>query len=144
MDFRFKAALTIVAILGVMFFYRMSHPSTMFAADGTDVDWDTAVQQSRNSHLPTVILFTAGWCPACRAFHGDVLSRDDVQSELRSHYNFYTVDLTHPSEKTQIHTQQLAVRYIQQMIRFDQNGKELDRINYLPADQLMSWLKAGE
>jgi len=144
MDFRFKAALAILAVLGIMFFYRMSHPATVFAADGSDPDWDAAVQRSHDAGQPTVILFTAGWCPACRALHGDVLSRSDVQEELQRHYSFYTVDLTNPSPQVQMRSQKFGVRYIPQLIRYDADGKETGRTNCLPAEQLIAWLKAGE
>ena len=144
MDFRFKAATAILVVLGVVFFYRMSHPATVFAADGMDADWDAAVRRSHDAGRPTVVLFTAGWCPACRALHGSVLSRDDVQDELARHYCFYTVDLTNPSQQDQIRSQKFGVLYIPQLIRYDANGKETGRTNYIPGDQLIAWLKAGE
>jgi thiol:disulfide interchange protein len=142
-DFRFKTAVGMLAILAVFFFYRMHH-STTFAADGIDPDWDAAVQHSQGSGQPTVVLFTAGWCPACQSLHANVLSRGDVQQELESHYNFYMVDLTNPSPQVQEHARKFGVRYIPLLIRYDANGKETDRTNYLQADQLIAGLKAGE
>jgi len=40
--------------------------------------------------------------------------------------------------------QKFGVRYIPLMIRYDVNGQETDRTNYLPPDELIAWLKAGE
>src|SRR5437764_5927649 len=93
-DSRIKAALAILVVLGGIMVYRLYHPSTTFAADGIDPAWDAAVQRSRDAGRPTVLLFTAAWCPACRALHANVLSRGDVQDELHGHYSFFRVDMT--------------------------------------------------
>lgn len=133
----------IILCLGVLI-YRAEHPSTKFAADGKDLTWDYNVRQSQKSGQPTVLLFTAGWCPACQALHGDVLSRGDVQRELLDHFNFYTVDLTHPSAEVQSHAREMGVSAIPTLIRYDKNGDETDRAHYLAPDQMIAWLKAGE
>ena len=143
-DVRLKVAAAILVVLCGLMFYRMLHPATTFAADGIDPDWDAAVQHSRDFFRPTVVLFTANWCPACRALHGNVLSRGDVQAELQSHYSLYTVDLTNPSPRVQAHAQKFKVDYIPLMIRFDADGKETDRTNYMGPEQMIAWLKAGE
>jgi thiol:disulfide interchange protein len=143
-DFRFKAAVAALVILGGLVFYRMHHPSATFAADGIDADWDAAVQHSRERAQPTVILFTANWCSACRSLHGNVLSRGDVHEELERHYSFVTVDMTNATPQVAAHARKLGVRYIPLMIRFDANGNEMDRTNYLEPAQMIAWLKAGE
>jgi thiol:disulfide interchange protein len=89
------------------------------------------------------VLFSAGWCPACRSLHADVLPDPGVQEELR-HYNFYSVDLTNPTRAAQIHSHQCGVQYIPLLIRYDAQGKETGRTNYINADELVAWLKAGE
>jgi thiol:disulfide interchange protein len=131
----------ILATLGLMA-YRVFHPSTTFAADGIDTRWDAAVQESHDSHKPTIVLFTADWCPACRALHG-AFNRPDIASEL-DHYYCFKVDLTHPSPQAQQHARQFGADYIPLMIRYDANQKETGRTNSLPPEQLVEWLKAGE
>ena len=143
-NFSFKAAVAILVVLGGLMFYRMQHPATTFAADGIDQDWDAAARHSHDFALPTVVLFTADWCSYCRSLHGHVLSRGDVQQELQSHYCFYTVDMTHPSPQVQAHARKFRVDCFPLMIRYDANGKETDRTNYLEAAQMIAWLKAGE
>jgi thiol:disulfide interchange protein DsbD len=138
-----KGAIALFLLLAVMCGYRLFHPSTTFAADGADPDWDAAVAQSKASHQPTVLLFTAQWCPACRALHSSVLSVPQVQSEL-GHFNYFTVDLTNPPPQIQERAAKYRVHAIPTMIRFDADGKETDRVNYLPASELIDWLKAGE
>jgi thiol:disulfide interchange protein DsbD len=143
-DLRFKAMVGVLLVLGGLMFYRMHYPPTTFAADGLDPDWDAAAHYSHDVGKPTVVLFTAGWCPACRALHGNVLSRSDVQEELENHYCVYTVDLTNPSPQVQEHARKCGVRYIPLLIRYDAEGKETDRKNYLNPEQMIAWLKAGE
>ncbi|HTW95831.1 MAG TPA: thioredoxin family protein [Tepidisphaeraceae bacterium] len=135
--------LVVLAIVGLLI-YRASHPSATFAVDGNDAAWDEAVKLDRDAGQPAVVLFTADWCPTCRALHADVLSRLDVQQELMEHYFFYTVDLTNPSPQVQAHANEFGVKYIPMLIRFDKNGNETARANYLDADDLIAWLKAGE
>ena len=84
-DFSFKAAVTLLVVIVGLIIYRMYFPPTTFAADGIDPDWDAAVQRSHDASQPMVVLFTADWCPGCRMLHGNILSRSDVQEELRSH-----------------------------------------------------------
>jgi len=134
----------LAVLVGLVLVYRSQHPSTRFAADGADVAWDYAVRTSQNSGQPTVVLFTANWCPACQMLHGDVLSRGDVRQELSSHYSFYTVDLSRPSPQVQAHARKLGVNAIPQLIRYDKNGDETDRANYLDPQQMIAWLRAGE
>lgn len=142
-DWISKAVIAILVVLGGLLYYRIDHPSTTFAADGVDPDWDAAAQRAQDLHEPSVVLFSAGWCPACRALHENVLPDPSVQDEL-SHYNFYSVDLTSPSEAAQTHSRKCGVQYIPLLIRYDAQGKETGRTNYIPADQLTAWLKAGE
>ena len=143
-DSTFKTAGAILVVLLGVLFYRMHHPSTTFAADGIDPSWDAAARYSEAARQPTVVLFTADWCPTCRLLHRDVLSRDDVQAELPSHYGFYKVDLTDPSPRVAAHARKLSVSGIPLMIRYDANGRETDRQNYLEPKEMIAWLKAGE
>ena len=135
--------LAVVILIAGLLFYGLHRPTT-FAADGTDPDWDAAVRQSEYVKLPTVVLFTAGWCPSCQALHASVLSRGDVQEELHRHYVLYTVDLTHPSPAVQAHARKLGISAIPTLIRFDANQKETARTHGMSAEQTMEWLKAGE
>jgi thiol:disulfide interchange protein len=143
LDSTIKGAGAILVVLLAVLFYRMHH-STTFVPDGMDPSWDAAARYSQFAGQPSVVLFTADWCPTCRLLHRDVLSRDDVRAELHSHYSFYKVDLTDPSPRVSAHAQKLSVSGIPLMIRYDANGKETDRQNYLEPKEMIAWLKAGE
>ena len=143
-DSGLKFGVLVAALLVGLLIYRGAHPSTTLAADGMDPKWDAAVESSKISGQPTVVLFTAGWCGSCQWLHANVLSRSDIQSELSEHYNFCTIDLTNPRESVQAHASKLGVSGIPTLIRYDSDGKEISRCHALPADEMMAWLKAGE
>lgn len=132
---------TLFVLVG-MIVYRSLHPSTTFAADGTDVYWDYAVRESQASGKPTLVMFTAAWCPACQATHR-ILDTPAGQAEL-SHYYVYTVDLTNPTHAASEHARQFGAKWIPLLIRYDTNQKETARTNSLPPNELIEWLKAGE
>jgi thiol:disulfide interchange protein len=142
LDFNGKT-LVILAIIGGLLFCWMEYPTT-FAKDGNDCDWDAAVQRSQDSGQPTVVLFTANWCPSCQELHAEVLSRDDVREELAQHYNFYTVDLTDPSPRLQAHAKAFGVSAIPTMIRFNAKQLETSRRHGMDPQQMIEWLKDGE
>jgi len=143
-DNMWKAPVAVLGVLVVIAIIRLRNPPTTFAADGIDPNWDAAVRHSKDYQLPTVVLFTANWCPVCRQLHANVLSRGDVQEELGRHYGFYAVDLSNPSPAVSEHAQKFGVSGIPLMIRYDADGKETSRVNYLPPEQMIDWLKAGE
>jgi thiol:disulfide interchange protein DsbD len=125
------ATIALFILLGVIC-WRSFHPSTTFAADGLDPTWDRAVTESRNANRPTVIIFTASWCPACQALHADTLSQSDIRRELYGKFTVLTVDLTNPTPAEQQHAAKLGVSAIPTRNRDDRSGKETDRTHYLP------------
>jgi thiol:disulfide interchange protein len=140
-DTTLKAAVAILIVLGGVA-YRARHPA--FAADGIDLAWDAAAQRSRDLRRPTVVLFTADWCPYCQSLRSNVLSQSQVQDELHKHYGFFTVDLTTPSPQAIAHERKCGVSGIPLLIRYDANGNETDRTNGMSAESMTAWLKAGE
>ena len=117
---------------------------TPFVADGMGGTWDAAVQRSRTAHRPSLVVFTADWCPGCQALYSDVLSRGDVIDEIDNHYTMTTVDMTRPSHAAGARSSKYGVRGIPTLIRFDAEGNETARMHYLPPEQMLAWLRAGE
>ena len=124
----------LLVLLGLVV-YRSFHPSTTFAADGADRYWDAAVRDSQASGKPTIVLFTADWCPACQALHRELAS-PEAQAEL-DHYYVYTVNMTNPTPQIAQHAQQFGARYIPLMIRYDTDQKETARTNWLSEENLI-------
>lgn len=132
-----------LALLACCVAYRYLHPSSTFAADG-DVRWNAAVERSHQANTPALVLFTADWCPACRALHANVLSREDVQAEIASHYTMLTIDLTEQSPAAAARASKFGVSAIPTLIRFDAQGKEVSRTHGLPPEKMLAWLRDGE
>ena len=138
-----KVATILFLCLGGFLAYHFISHHTSFTVDGIDPSWDAAVQ-SRNPSKPTVVIFTAGWCPACQGLWADVLSHSEVQDEMYHAYNVHVVDLTSPTCEVQQHSAQLGIRSIPTMIRYDANGHEQDRRHGGSEEDVFAWLKAGE
>lgn len=56
-------------------------PRARAAAD-SGIDWNRLTRQAVNANRPVYILFTAPWCPHCRDFERDTLTRSDVRPSL--------------------------------------------------------------
>ncbi|HET6246179.1 MAG TPA: thioredoxin fold domain-containing protein [Tepidisphaeraceae bacterium] len=136
-------AIVAVVLVAAGVAYKL-HPRSTFAADGLSPRWDATVEQAQAAHMPALVLFTADWCPACRALHENVLGRDDVQNEINGHYMMITVDLTSQGPASVARAQKYGVSGIPTLIRFDADGKETDRVHYIPPEQMISWLHRGQ
>jgi len=133
---------TIVAILAVLLgiaAWRGFHPASSFAVDG-DPTWDRAVEVSQSTGRPGLVLFTAGWCGACRQLHSQVLTRDDVREAIDSRFTFVTVDLTGPTETNQVRASKCGVKAIPTLIRYDKDGRETARTHGMDPQAMLKWL----
>jgi thiol:disulfide interchange protein DsbD len=134
-----------IALIGLVLFitYRLFSPNTHFEADGVDAAWDAAVQ-NRDQTEPTLVIFTASWCPACRALEGNVLSQSEIQQELARHYNVHWVDLSNPTQEVGMHANRLGVHAIPTLIFYNVDGTERTRNHGGSEEQVMSCIRAGE
>jgi thiol:disulfide interchange protein len=136
-----KLAGILLVVLGGLVFYHIGNRPTTFAADGADPDWDSAVN-SRDTSKPTVVFFTATWCPYCQELSSGVLARPEVQEYLDHHYNFHTVELTTPGGANR--AEKFGVNSFPTLIRYNTEGHETSRIHNSSQETLMAWFKAGE
>jgi thiol:disulfide interchange protein len=63
----------------------MTDSGTYTAASGTpssQINWNRLTNRSVSENRSVYLLFTAPWCPHCREFERDTLSRSDVQQAL--------------------------------------------------------------
>jgi thiol:disulfide interchange protein len=136
-------AIVVVVLVAAAVAYKL-HPRSTFAADGLSPRWDATVEQSRAAHMPSLVLFTADWCPACSALHDQVLARQEIQGEISSHYMMISVDLTTQGPNAVARAERYGVSGIPTLIRFDADGKETSRTHYIPPDRMLAWLRDGE
>jgi hypothetical protein len=57
-----------------------------------------------------------------------------VQGELSRRYSFYTVDLSNPSPSAAAHARKFGASGIPLLIRYDADGKETGRANFMDAE----------
>jgi thiol:disulfide interchange protein len=127
-----------IVIVGVLAFKQFHQPSGLQAA-GWVSDWEQAIAQSRATGKPALVLFTADWCPSCRQFESEVLSRSDVRERLERDYTLVTVDLTERGGPNSARAASYGVQSIPTLIRYGATGKEVARSNGMPAEALLNW-----
>lgn len=71
------------------------------------VVWATPVALSHPADRPTLLRFTADWCPPCQTMKHTVFSRSDIAHTLSTRFRAVSADLTQPGTATQ----NLATRY---------------------------------
>jgi thiol:disulfide interchange protein len=76
---------------------------------------------------PTLMLFTADWCPPCQTLKAQVLNRPEVAARLKSRLVFMKVDLTTRDRAAADAATRHGVDGIPTMILFDRRGQEIDR-----------------
>jgi thiol:disulfide interchange protein len=131
-------------LVGIMLVgWRYFGPKHALANGGWVFDWDQAVQQSKQTGKPALVLFTADWCPSCREFESEVLSDKQVQQYLRDNYTQVVVDVTDRTGPNTARATEFGVRSVPMLILYDKSGKERARSNGMMADDLIAWLKVN-
>jgi thiol:disulfide interchange protein DsbD len=133
-------AFVLVAVL-LLAGWRYLRPSSALAKNGWLTDWDAAVEQSRATGKPALVLFTADWCPACRSFERDTLGNEAVQKFLTTNHTLVVVDLSKQSGPSNDRARECRVSAIPTIIRYDRDGQELARSHGMPPSELLNWLR---
>jgi thiol:disulfide interchange protein len=132
------------AAAGIAIFLTWQHyNSPSSAVAGWNSDWNKAVAQSRATGKPALVLFTADWCPSCRQFESEVLSRADVKNYLAANCTQVIVDLTDREGENNRRAMEYNVRSIPTVVLFDGSGREVARSNGTPAGPFKSWIESG-
>jgi thiol:disulfide interchange protein DsbD len=121
--------------------WRYLRPASALASGDWLTDWDQAVEKSRATGKPALVLFTADWCPACRQFETQTLSDEQVQKYLRQNYTLVVVDLSDRNGPNAIRAQEFGVRGIPMLIVYDAAGQERARSYGMAPDDMLKWLK---
>lgn len=118
-------------------------PKNALAQAGWIYDWDKAVEQSKQTGKPALVLFTADWCPPCKTFKSQVLADSEVREYLRANYTLVVVDVTQRSGPNARRAAEFNVRAIPALILYNESGQEVARGGGMPAEALLSWLRSN-
>jgi thiol-disulfide isomerase/thioredoxin len=94
-----------------------------------------------NVNRPTLVLFTADWCPPCQTLKSQVLNQPAVVKRLHGSLVFRKVDLTTRDRASSDVARQYGVDGIPTMILFDRRGREIDRYDRAQTvEDFLDWL----
>jgi len=90
---------------------------------------------------PTLIRFTADWCPPCQAMKRDVFSRQSLADAIARDFRAVSVDLTNPGPEAK----QIAIRHgateIPTFVILAPDGREVARrVDYADAAEFTTFL----
>jgi thiol:disulfide interchange protein DsbD len=136
-----NAVMFVLVVALLLTGWRYLRPSSVLAGGQWMTDWDAAVEQSRATGRPALVLFTADWCPACRQFETDTLSDTAVQQHLSENYTLVVVDLSDQSGENLDRARECRVNGIPTLIRYDRDGEEVARSHGMSSSDLLNWLR---
>ncbi len=110
------------------------------------VDWrtdhDVAVQSAADSSKPTLVLFTASWCPPCQHMKRKVWTDRAVADVLNKEFLPIKVDCSDTNDTAVLALQnKYGIKGVPTMIVHDADGREVGRANGMGGRQLLDWLK---
>lgn len=132
-----------IALLAIIGFAAWRYLGPKPALAGWGNDWDTAVEQSKTSGKPALVLFTADWCPPCQELKREVLSDETVKSTIDARFTPVVVDLSEQGGPNDRIAQDYRVQGIPTLIQFDARGRELKRTHGMGANELIAWLNGS-
>ena len=101
-------------------------------------DLDKAFEDAQAHHRNVMIIFDGAACIYCEYLKEDTLTDPDVQHEINENY---IILITETSESPEL-SQQLDIYGTPTTVIFDENGKELGRIEeYEPPEEYLNHLK---
>ena len=101
-------------------------------------DLDKAFEDAQAHHRNVMIIFDGAACIYCEYLKEDTLTDPDVQHEISENY---IILITETSESPEL-SQQLDIYGTPTTVIFDENGKELGRIeDYEPPEEYLNHLK---
>lgn len=124
----FVFGVVFVLVFGAMVWWRghagapADIPASELAAFSANLTLDEAQARSAASGRPVLVYATASWCPPCRGFKANTLSREDVAGAITAGFEPVYLDIDHsPREARSLHV--MAVPTIMVL----KGGEQVDR-----------------
>ena len=133
-----------LVVLGAIVAYRYAGPSHALASNGWIADWNQAVEASRSSGKPALVLFTADWCGACRQLESETLRDQRVKDYLAANYTLAVVDLSDRSGANNERAAKFGIRSIPTLVVYNKSGLEAARSHGMAPDDLIDWLRSHQ
>jgi len=104
--------------------------------------WHAPATLAPASDRPTLLRFTADWCPPCRAMDRDVFSLPRIADTLGTRFHAVSVDLTDPGPDEQSLADRHGISSIPSFVVLDPGGAEAGRlVGGVDADRFTAFLK---
>ena len=101
-----------------------------------DIAWQTSIPQDTTEARPTLLYFTADWCPPCKAMKANAWPDERVEAILKASYTPVYVDIdADPAAAQAYGVEQIPT------IKILKAGEVVASANYFEADGLVEFLK---
>ncbi|GAB4305832.1 MAG: hypothetical protein Kow0019_00100 [Methanobacteriaceae archaeon] len=100
-------------------------------------DYDTALQEAKQTNKPIFIDFYTEWCGACQMLDQETFSNPQVMEKLNSNYVLLKVDIDRNPELAS----QYQIYSIPTIVIIDSKGQIIMRQEgYIPPDQILNFI----
>ncbi len=132
-----KQVLILIVLAGVMIYsFVPRKPSAPPGNIAWRTDADVALKESTGDGKPTLVVFTASWCPPCQQMKRESWPAASV-AEAAKRYNTVWVDIDNYGALAQ----QYDVQGIPTVVKLDDDLREQSRFSgFVDAGELASWL----
>jgi thioredoxin-like negative regulator of GroEL len=104
-----------------------------------DIDWRTDAERALKevpAGKPTLIVFSAGWCPPCQKMKSDTWPQPEV-ARSAGRYNTIWADIDNQPAVAR----KFGVQSVPTVIKLDQGGNVRGRLSgFVPASSMAAWL----
>ncbi len=105
------------------------------------IAWAGPAELNHTTDRPTLVRFTADWCPPCQVMKREVFAIPQIAAKLEAHYRPVSVDLSHPFPGSQDLLARYGVQYFPSFIILSPQGTEIARaVGGLNAQQFTALL----
>jgi thiol:disulfide interchange protein len=130
-------AIVVVVSLAIIRLIRGGNDHSVPSGFSSTMQVDAALSQASTSNKPTLLFFTASWCPPCKAMKRDVLSDASIASVIAAQYVAVYVDV----DERSVDARRFQVSSMPTFVVLNPDGTErVRRVGGMPRDAFASFL----